>query len=84
MPITDLAGALAALPVRPAVAVGDGAVVHRNALRAAGIAVPEDPAAHEVDGVVLAGLGRRVALAGPQAVRPVYVRGADAIPTAQR
>ncbi|MDX8150544.1 tRNA (adenosine(37)-N6)-threonylcarbamoyltransferase complex dimerization subunit type 1 TsaB [Patulibacter brassicae] len=84
VPIADLEAALAALPVRPGLAVGDGAATHRDALVAAGVPVPEDPSAHEVDGVVLAGLGRRVAARGPQAVRPVYVRGADAIPTAQR
>ncbi|WP_320669860.1 tRNA (adenosine(37)-N6)-threonylcarbamoyltransferase complex dimerization subunit type 1 TsaB [Patulibacter defluvii] len=84
VPVADLAAALAALPERPAVAVGDGAPVHRAALEAAGIAVPDDPRRHAVDGLALARAGAAIAVTAPADVRPVYVRGADAIPTSRR
>ncbi|MDO9410048.1 tRNA (adenosine(37)-N6)-threonylcarbamoyltransferase complex dimerization subunit type 1 TsaB [Patulibacter sp.] len=80
----DLAAALAALSVAPAVAVGDGALAFADVLREAGVEVPEDPAAHRVDGLALirAAAGRPVV--APDLVRPVYVRDADAVPTADR
>lgn len=83
-----LAAALEALPRTPAVAVGDGALAFADVLRAAGVVVPDDPAAHAVDGLALvrAAAGRAGGAGGPtpDLVRPVYVRDADAVPTAER
>lgn len=83
-PQTELAAVVAGLPERPRVAVGDGAWAHRAALEPLGIVVPEDPAWHAVDGLALAGAAA-TSEAGPvDAVRPLYVRDPDAIPTAER
>jgi tRNA threonylcarbamoyladenosine biosynthesis protein TsaB len=83
-----LAEAVAALAVRPAVAVGDGALAFADALRGAGVEVPEDPASHAVDGLALirAAAGREGGnpVAEPALARPLYVRDADAVPTAER
>lgn len=88
VPQDGLAAALDALPERPVVAVGDGALAFAEVLRAAGLAVPEDPAAHAVDALALvrAAAGRAGTTGGPapDLVRPVYVRDADAVPTADR
>lgn len=87
VPQATLAEALAALDPLPAVAVGDGALAFADVLRAAGIAVPEDPAAHAVDGLALIRAADRRAqnpLAAADLVRPLYVRDADAVPTADR
>lgn len=88
VPQDGLAAALGALTGRPVVAVGDGAVAFADVLRAAGVAVPADPAAHAVDGLALvrAAAGRAGGTGGPtpDLVRPVYVRDADAVPTAER
>jgi len=80
----DLAGAIAGLPARPAVAVGDGALAFAEVLRGAGVAVPEDPAAHRVDGLALIRAATGMPVVAPDLVRPVYVRDADAVPTAER
>ncbi|MDQ8045637.1 MAG: tRNA (adenosine(37)-N6)-threonylcarbamoyltransferase complex dimerization subunit type 1 TsaB [Patulibacter sp.] len=66
-------------------AIGDGALLERDALLAAGADVP-DPAdaLHGLDGHALAAL---TAAGRPQPadeVRPAYGRGADAVPTADR
>lgn len=79
-----LAETVAALDPRPTVAVGDGAEAWRDDLEALGVRVPEDPAAHRVDGLALATLGVRTTPASAADVRPVYVRAPDAIPTAER
>jgi len=84
VPVDGLAAALDGLTVRPTVAVGDAAADHAVTLRAAGIAVPDDPAVHRVDGVALARMGAVRPAADAGAVRPVYVRDADAIRTADR
>ena len=88
VPQADLAAALDRLDERPVAAVGDGAVAFAAVLRDAGIVVPEDPSAHAVDGLALlrAAAGRPGVdpVATPDAVRPVYVRDADAVPTADR
>lgn len=83
-PQDQLASTLAALDPRPAVAVGDGAETWRTALTAERIAVPADPAAHAVDGLALADVAADVPAGDRDAVRPVYVRAPDAIPTAER
>lgn len=80
----DFVATVAALDPRPAVAVGDGALAWRDDLEALGVRVPDDPAAHRVDGLALVAVAARTA-PGPAAdVRPVYVRAPDAIPTAER
>jgi len=84
VPIADLAGWLAARADPPTSAVGDGAPAHRAVLQAAGIAVPDDPSAHAVDGLALARVGAAAPVPATRDVRPVYVRGADAIPTSRR
>jgi tRNA threonylcarbamoyladenosine biosynthesis protein TsaB len=84
VPQDGLAAAVAALPVRPAVAVGDGAVPRAGELRDAGVEVPDEPHHHEVDGVALIRAGARIAPVEQAALRPVYVRDADAVPTAER
>lgn len=88
VPQDGLAAAVAALPGRPAVAVGDGAAAFADALRGAGVEVPEDPVAHAVDGLALirAAHGREGGdpVAVPDLARPLYVRGADAVPTVDR
>lgn len=84
IPAADLDAALTALSAAPAVAVGDGAIAHRDQLEAAGIEVPADPRWHAVDGLALARSGAAMPVGSPADVRPVYVRGADAIPTSQR
>lgn len=110
VPQADLAEALAELHPLPAVAVGDGALAFAEVLRAAGVEVPEDPAAHAVDGLALIRAATRRApvgttpggddatasgsvgraaitatsLAAADLVRPLYVRDADAVPTAER
>ena len=84
VPRADLAAALRDLPTPPAVAVGDGALQTADELRAAGVAVPEDPAAHHVDGLALVRAAHGTPVVAPQELRPVYVRDADAVPTAER
>nr|WP_246851827.1 tRNA (adenosine(37)-N6)-threonylcarbamoyltransferase complex dimerization subunit type 1 TsaB [Patulibacter sp. SYSU D01012] len=84
VPQDEVAAAVAALAVRPAAAVGDGAVLRADALAAAGVAVPDDPAWHHVDGLALARAAASIPAADAADVLPVYVRGADAIPTALR
>lgn len=84
VPQDELATAVAALRPLPLVAVGDGAVQHREALTALGIAVPEDPRQHAVDGLYLIAAAATTPPAGADDLRPVYVRDADAIPTALR
>ncbi|MEV4422550.1 tRNA (adenosine(37)-N6)-threonylcarbamoyltransferase complex dimerization subunit type 1 TsaB [Patulibacter sp. NPDC049589] len=79
-----LAAALDALPELPFVAVGDGAVAFADVLRAAGVVVPDDPAAHAVDGLALIRAAAAMPVAAPDLVRPLYVRDADAVPTAER
>lgn len=81
---TDLVATVAALDPRPSVAVGDGAQAWRADLEALGVHVPEDPAAHRVDGVALAAVAARTEPAAAADVRPIYVRAPDAIPTAER
>jgi tRNA threonylcarbamoyladenosine biosynthesis protein TsaB len=84
VPQADLAAALRALPLTPAVAVGDGVPPFADVLRAAGIGVPEDPRAHQVSGLWLIRTADGIPATTPDLVRPVYVRDADAVPTAQR
>ncbi len=81
---TDLVATLAALDPRPTVAVGDGAQAWRAEIEALGVRVPDDPAAHVVDGLALAAVAARTTPRDPDTVRPVYVRAPDAIPTAER
>lgn len=81
---TDLVATVAALDPRPAVAVGDGAQAWRDDLEALGVRVPDDAAAHRVDGLALIAVAARTAPASAADVRPVYVRAPDAIPTAER
>lgn len=83
-PQADFAATVAALDPRPAVAVGDGAQAWRDDLEALGVRVPDDPAAHRVDGLALVAVAARTAPASAADVRPVYVRAPDAIPTAER
>ena len=83
-PQDGLEAALAALPTAPAVAVGDGALAFADVLREAGVAVPEDPAAHRADGLALLRAAAGMPVVAPDLVRPVYVRDADAVPTADR
>lgn len=80
----DLVTTVAALDPRPSVAVGDGAQAWRADLEALGVHVPEDPAAHRVDGAALVAVASRTTPAAAADVRPVYVRAPDAIPTAER
>lgn len=80
----DLVATIAALDPRPVVAVGDGAQTWRDELEAVGVRVPEDPAAHRVDGLSLAAVAAGTSPAVAADVRPVYVRAPDAIPTAER
>lgn len=84
VPQDELVSAVAALQPRPLVAVGDGAEHHRATLTALGIAVPEDPRRHAVDGLALIAAAATTAPGGADDLRPVYVRDADAIPTALR
>lgn len=72
-------------PLDGVLAIGDGALLERDALIAAGADVP-DPAdpLHGLDGHALAAL---TAVGRPEAaddVRPAYGREADAVPTAAR
>ncbi len=83
-PRNELEATVAGLEPRPAVAVGDGAVAHREGLTALGVAVPDDPQLHRVDGVALAAVAATTAPAADGDVRPVYAREPDAIPTAER
>ncbi|MGE4427156.1 MAG: hypothetical protein AB7G37_11955, partial [Solirubrobacteraceae bacterium] len=84
VPVDALTDVLPALGDRPRLAVGDAALDHADTLRAAGITVPDDPSVHRVDGLRLARIGARLAPGAADAVRPVYVRDADAIRTADR
>lgn len=84
VPQDGVAEALAALAVRPAAAVGDGALLRAQAIADAGVPVPDDPRWHAVDGLALARVAAAIPAADAAAVLPVYVRGADAIPTALR
>lgn len=84
VPQDGLAAAVAALPVVPAVAVGDGAAPRADELAGAGVETPADARHHEVDGVALVHAGAGIAPVEPEALRPVYVRDADAVPTAER
>jgi tRNA threonylcarbamoyladenosine biosynthesis protein TsaB len=79
-----LGEAVAALSSRPAVAVGDGALSHRAVLEALGVLVPEDPTRHAVDGLALIAAATATPPTDAADLRPVYVRDADAVPTAQR
>lgn len=81
---SDLAATVAALDPRPTVAVGDGAQAWRDDLEALGVRVPDDAAAHRVDGLALVAVAARTAPGSAADVRPVYVRAPDAIPTAER
>lgn len=76
-----LLGGLVALGT--ALAVGDGAVLYRDVLEAAGASVPPDgDPRHAVDPGALCALG---AAATPEGdVLPAYVRRPDAVPTALR
>ncbi|MBJ7471974.1 MAG: tRNA (adenosine(37)-N6)-threonylcarbamoyltransferase complex dimerization subunit type 1 TsaB [Solirubrobacteraceae bacterium] len=67
------------------VAVGDGALLERAALEAAGACVPhEADAQHQFQAASLAALTRRGQPQLADAVRPAYGRRPDAVPTAQR
>lgn len=79
-----LPATVAALDPRPVVAVGDGAVAWRDELEALGVRVPDEPAAHRIDGRALVAAAARTSAGAIDAVRPVYVRAPDAIPTAER
>ncbi|WP_036726277.1 tRNA (adenosine(37)-N6)-threonylcarbamoyltransferase complex dimerization subunit type 1 TsaB [Patulibacter minatonensis] len=84
VPHDGLAAALADLGTPPAVAVGDGALAFRDVLTGAGVEVPEDPASHAVDGAALIRAAAASPVGAPGDVRPLYVRDADAVPTAER
>lgn len=66
-------------------AVGDGAVLAAEALRAAGAEVPPagDPR-HRIDAAALAALTAAGAGVDPAQLRPAYGREPDAVPTAER
>lgn len=68
------------------IAVGDGALRHRDVLAASGVAIPsDDDPRHRVDPQALCALGARLGpLADPDALRPQYVRAPDAVPVAER
>lgn len=71
--ITELLGAFAA---RPVVALGDGALAHRELLERAGIEVaPPDSPRHQISGGALCRIGLRSADAP---ALPVYLRRPDA------
>jgi tRNA threonylcarbamoyladenosine biosynthesis protein TsaB len=84
VPQDALAETVVALPVAPAVAIGDGAVPRADVLRAAGVEVPDEPHHHLVDGVALIRAAAALPGVDPHEVRPVYVRDPDAVPTADR
>lgn len=63
--------------------LGDGAVLYRDLLEAAGgVVLPDDDPRNAVDPVVLCALA--AAAAPSPDVLPAYVRAPDAVPTAQR
>ncbi|MEH3054129.1 MAG: tRNA (adenosine(37)-N6)-threonylcarbamoyltransferase complex dimerization subunit type 1 TsaB [Patulibacter minatonensis] len=66
-------------------AIGDGALLEREALLGLGADVPEpgDPL-HQLGGAALAALTAAGAPTSADDVRPTYGRAADAVPTAQR
>ena len=66
-------------------AVGDGALLERGALEAAGAQVPPDgDPLHRLQAASLAALSRHGRPQAADAVRPAYGRRPDAVPTAQR
>lgn len=82
VPVSLPRGRWESLPVG-SVCVGDGALLESEALIAAGFEVPpaDDPR-HLVDPLALARLGADRSL--PGSADPIYLRDADAVPTADR
>ncbi len=84
--VQRIAGSELALLGSPdALAIGDGALLERDALLALGFTVPAaaDPV-HRLAGGALAALTAAGTVQPPDAVRPAYGRAPDAIPTAER
>lgn len=80
-----LAGAGAIDRLAGVLAIGDGAVLASEALRAAGAEVPPagDPR-HRIDAAALAALTAAAPGVEPGQLRPAYGREPDAVPTAER